>query len=285
MTKETKIFPGYVLKADEDTGIVEAYVSVMGIVDEDIPPDMIELGAFTKTIQERGPAGANKIRVLHQHNWNEVVGKPLSLVEHAREQLPPELIEKYPNATGGLFTVTQFILDVQRAREDFALYKAGAMDEWSIGFDTLDSDMDKDDNAVAFRRIKEVRMWEYSPVTWGANQATMTTNVKDNEVDNTQSGGPLPPGTLTGIDSGKEFFVPNLSSAEVDELKKRWLKSYEGSNYQESNLLLVEPSELDEHLQNEAEPSTTLTSSEAAQLFGDGIDADFDLVFGKVQDE
>jgi HK97 family phage prohead protease len=181
MTKEIKRFPGYVLKADKDTGIVEAYVSVMGIVDEDIPPDMIENGAFKKTIQERGPAGSNKIRVLHQHRWDEVVGLPLELVEHGRDQLPAELLEKYPDATGGLFTKTQFVLDVQRAREDFALYKAGAMDEWSIGFDTLDSDMDKGTDDESFRRIKEVRLWEYSPVTWGANQATITTNVKDNE--------------------------------------------------------------------------------------------------------
>ena len=231
MTKETKIFPGYVMKADEDTGIVEAYVSIMGIVDEDIPPDMIENGAFTKTIQERGPAGANKIRVLHQHGWSEVIGKPIELVEHGRDQLPAELLEKFPGATGGLFTKTQFVLDVQRARETFALYKAGAMDEWSIGFDTLDSDMDKDDNSVAFRRIKEVRLWEYSPVTWGANQATITTNVKDNE-----RGDPL-----------------------------------------------VDPSI--EHLQDEAEPSTTLTSCEAARLSSDGIDADFDLVFERFGDE
>jgi len=178
MTRETKIFPGYVLIADEDTGIVDAYVSVMGIIDEDIPPDMIELGAFNKTIKERGPAGANKIRVLHQHKWDEVVGKPLSLVEHNRSQLPAELLKRYPEATGGLFAQTQFVLDVQRAREDFALYKAGAMNEWSIGFDTLESDMDKS-NGETFRRIKEVRMWEYSPVTWGANQATITTNVKE----------------------------------------------------------------------------------------------------------
>ena len=233
MTRETKIFPGYVLKADDDTGIVEAYVSVMGIVDEDMPPDMIENGAFTKTIQERGPAGANKIRVLHQHNWNEVVGKPLSLVEHSREQLPAELLEQYPEATGGLFAQTQFVLDVQRAREDFALYKAGAMNEWSIGFDTLESDMDKG-NGETFRRIKEVRMWEYSPVTWGANQATMTTAVKDNE---------------------------------------------------RGDAPLVEPSKSDEHLQDEAEPQKALTSCEAARLNQDGIDADFDLVFRKVQNE
>ena len=228
MTKETKIFPGYVMKADEDTGIVEAYVSVMGIVDEDIPPDMIELGAFTKTIQERGPAGANKIRVLHQHRWDEVVGKPLSLVEHGRDQLPAELLKQYPEATGGLFAQTQFILDVQRAREDFALYKAGAMSEWSIGFDTLEADFDKSADDESFRRIKEVRLWEYSPVTWGANQATITTNVK-----------------------------------EVDK--------------QVEDDLLVEPSV--EHLQDEAEPSTTLTSGEAAQLRQDGVEADFDLVF------
>ena len=234
MTRETKIFPGYVLKADEDTGIVDAYVSIMGIVDEDMPPDMIEAGAFTKTIQERGPAGANKIRVLHQHNWTEVVGKPISLVEHTRDQLPTELLEQYPEATGGLFTRTQFILDVQRAREDFALYKSGAMDEWSIGFDTLDADMDKGADDEAFRRIKEVRLWEYSPVTWGANQATMTTNVK-----------------------------------EVDK--------------QSEDALLVEPSV--EHLQDEAEPLTALTSCEAARLNQDGVEIGFNELNRKVKDE
>lgn len=237
MTRETKIFPGYVLKADEDTGIVEAYVSVMGIIDEDIPPDLIENGSYTKTIQEHGPAGTNKIRVLHQHRWSEVIGKPLVIVEHSRDQLPPELLEKFPKATGGLFTSTQFILDVQRAREDFALYKAGAMNEWSVGIDVLQHEMDKTEDGVSFRRIKEIRLWEYSPVTWGANQATITTDVKDKDVDD-----------------------------------------------EDKDVLLVEPSKSDEHLQDEAEPSTTLTSCEAARLNQDGIDADFNLVFRKVQD-
>jgi hypothetical protein len=45
---------------------------------------------------------------------------------------------------------------------------------------------------------------------------------------------------------------------------------------------LVEPSELDEHLQDEAEPQKALTSCEAAQLLKDGIEADFNLVFRKV---
>ncbi len=231
MTKETKRFPGYVMKADEDTGIVEAYVSVMGIIDEDIPPDMIENGSYTKTIQERGPAGANRIRVLHQHRWDEVVGKPVELVEHSRDQLPAELLEKYPNATGGLFTKTQFILDVQRAREDFALYKSGAMSEWSVGIDVLQHEMDKTEDGATFRRIKEICLWEYSPVTWGANQATITTAVKEADIRGDVA-------------------------------------------------LLADPSI--EHLQDEAEPSTTLTSCEAARQLLDGIEADFNIVFRKV---
>lgn len=177
--KETKTFPGYILKADEDSGIVEAYVSIMGIIDDDRPPDLIEQGAFAKTIQERGPAGSNKIRVLWQHSWSQVIGLPLVLAEHDRSKLPAEVLESYPEATGGLFTQTQFVLDVQQAKEAFALYKAGAMSEWSIGYDDMDSEWDKDEEDNEFRRLKEIRLWEYSPVTWGANPATVTTDVKE----------------------------------------------------------------------------------------------------------
>ena len=177
-TKELKIFPGQTLAMDPETGIVEAYVSVMGILDLDDPPDLIEMGAFSKSVSERGPAGANRIRVLWQHSWNEVIGKPLALVEHSRDMLPAEILVKYPQATGGLYAKTQFILDVQRGREAYALYAAGAMDEWSIGFDALNSMWEKE-NGNTFRRLKELRLWEYSPVTWGANPGTVTTSVKD----------------------------------------------------------------------------------------------------------
>ncbi len=79
----TKIFPSFTKAMDAETGIVEAYVSVFGIMDQDDPPDIIELGAFAKTIQERGPAGARKIRVLRQHRWTDVIGMPLAIVEHS----------------------------------------------------------------------------------------------------------------------------------------------------------------------------------------------------------
>lgn len=181
-TKLTKIFPSEILQVDAELGIVDAYVSIMGIVDDDMPPDIVEFGAFRKTLQERGPAGSNRIRVLRQHDWGVVIGKPLALVEHARDMLPAAVLERYPQATGGLFTRTQFVLSVQSARETYELIKAGAIGEWSIGFDVLQEKMDKV-GGKAVRRIQEVRLWEYSPVTWGANPATLTVGVKstDNE--------------------------------------------------------------------------------------------------------
>jgi HK97 family phage prohead protease len=180
---QTKVFPSFTKSLDAETGIVEAYVSVFGIMDQDSPPDIIQLGAFTKTIQERGPAGARKIRVLYQHHWSDVIGMPLTLVEHGRELLPSELLQRFPQATGGLFAQTQFVMDVQLGRETYALYKAGAMDEWSIGFDPLQFEFitEGEQSEQTVRLLKEIKLWEYSPVTWGMNQATITTAVKANE--------------------------------------------------------------------------------------------------------
>lgn len=177
--KIEKIFHGYTKALDDATGIVEAYVSIFGIKDLDNPPDVIDMGAFSKSIHERGPAGVNKIRVLWQHNWNEVIGLPLVITEHSRENLPAELLALYPEATGGLYVKAQFVLEVQRGREAYALYKAGAMDEWSVAFDIIQGTNEEDlVDGSRFRRLKELRLWEFSPVTWGMNPATTTTSVK-----------------------------------------------------------------------------------------------------------
>jgi HK97 family phage prohead protease len=180
VNKELRVLPGYTVKADKETGIVDAYVSIMGIVDDSWMNDIIEPGAFKKTLAERGPAGSNRIRVLWQHNVREVIGRPLEMAEHPREQLPDKIRSKFPSASGGLFTRTQLVMDVSRAREAFALYESGAMEEWSIGFDTIDS-WKEELEKVTYRHLRELRLWEYSPVTWGANPATMTVSVKSDE--------------------------------------------------------------------------------------------------------
>jgi HK97 family phage prohead protease len=233
--KETKVLPSQTMAFDPETGVVEAYVSIMGILDDDEPPDLIESGAFLRTITERGPGGANRIRTLWQHMWSEVIGMPVSLAEHAREALPAKILEKFPQATGGLYAKTQFVMDVQRGREALALYKAGAMDEWSIGFDTITSGWEKQ-NEMTYRRIKEIRLWEYSPVTWGANPGTTTTSVKNSDPAGTNQWKKL--AALLGVDAdlsdedllaevekrlkaGTEPSERTLTPREVAQLKAR----------------------------------------------------------------
>ncbi|MFA4974586.1 MAG: HK97 family phage prohead protease, partial [bacterium] len=107
---EHKTVP-FEIKELTDLGVFEGYASVFGNVDAG--GDVVERGAFAKTLKERG----SKVRVCHQHDWKDVIGKPLELREDDR----------------GLYVKAQLVLDVQRAREDYALMKAGALTDLSIG--------------------------------------------------------------------------------------------------------------------------------------------------------
>lgn len=235
--QETKILPSQTLGFDPETGVVEAYVSVMGILDDDDPPDLIDLGAFAKTIMERGPAGANRIRTLWQHDWQEVIGRPLELQEHGRDALPEKILQKFPRATGALYTKTQFVLDVQRGREAVALYKAGAMDEWSIGFDTVTSGWEKEEER-SYRRIKEIRLWEYSPVTWGANPATTTTSVKSSEQLSAVSD------QIQKIAALLDLNAESLSDEELLEAVEKHLRNGRCENAGEPSVRTLDPREV-----------------------------------------
>jgi hypothetical protein len=201
--KEYRIFQCYTLKADSANGIIESYVSIGGIPDLGFHRDVVEPGAFKKTIAERGPLGAKKIRVLWQHELKSVIGLPLLLEEHSRDQLPEKIRRDWPTASMGLFARSQIVMDVQQGREAFALYRAGAMDEWSIGFNDLTNDGNGDfikDGDNSFRHLREVRLWEYSPVTWGMNEATTTIMVKTDGRDQSQSDSAEPKKSLTAKD-------------------------------------------------------------------------------------
>lgn len=173
--KEFKTVPAIQIKLDEDQGIVDHLVAVMGNLD--LGGDVIHPGAFTKTIQERG----HKVRVVDSHNYDsalDVVGKPVALWEVSREDLPPDVVKDFPEATGGLMARTQFLMDTEEGRGIFNRIKAGAIDEWSIGYDAVDHDFSNSDNGP-IRNLRQIRLWEYSPVVFGMNPATTTLNAKD----------------------------------------------------------------------------------------------------------
>lgn len=180
MAKETKSFSAVATKVlDETQGIVEHIVAVMGNIDRG--NDVIHPGAFGKTIMERGL----KVKVLDQHDTSSaesVIGKPMELREVGRLELPPGLTEQYPDATGALMAKTQFLLDTNRGREVFARIRAGALDEYSIGYDPITTDfstVETPDGKKTVRNLREIRLWEYSPVVFGMNPATQTLSAKE----------------------------------------------------------------------------------------------------------
>lgn len=184
---KTIAFKGF--KLDEDKGIVEHLVSVFGI--EDLGGDVVHPGAFTKTIQERG----DRIRVLDSHQRGSVLnvlGKVLSLKEIPRDKLPPEILQEYPEATGGLWARTQFLLDTPEGKGVFARIKAGAVDEFSFGYDTLDEDFSDDDKGHEVRNLRTLRLWEFSPVIFGMNPATTVTGVKSENAPVSKGDKPAP---------------------------------------------------------------------------------------------
>ena len=129
--------------------IVEGYFAAFEIVDSD--NDVFVKRAFTKSINERGPKGANRIKHLFNH-W-DTVGVLQELTE-----------DNY-----GLRYVSK--IGTHRLGEDvLKMYQDGIITEHSVGFQTI---QDKSDIIDGVRYLKEVILWEGSSLDkWGANEWT-----------------------------------------------------------------------------------------------------------------
>ena len=155
---------------DQAKGIVECFVAAIG--NKDSVGDIIIPGAFDGSLKRRKP------RVVWGHNWNEPIGKVLDIFEVPPKdrRLPQKM---FAAGVGGLFAKVQFNLNAERGKEAFAnVAFFGEEQEWSIGYKTIDADYDHSHQANI---LKEVELYEVSPVLHGANQLTGTMSVKDNE--------------------------------------------------------------------------------------------------------
>jgi len=150
---EYKDFTGEVKDVDVSKRIVTGYLSDFDSLDSD--DDRIIKGSFTKSITER----KNKIFFLNQHNWQQPLSKFSVLQEDSK----------------GLYFESEPLPDTSFAKDVITLYEAGVLKEHSIGFRTVKADYDSDTNV---RNIKEVKLYEGSVVTLGANSNTPFTGMK-----------------------------------------------------------------------------------------------------------
>lgn len=139
---------------DEANKKVLIYVSSFGNVDSD--KDIIIPGSYQKTISERGPA-SQKPRIKHLRDHWDLIGKPMEMTEDQKGLL---VLSQLSNSTSGRDTIEDYKLNLL---------------EHSVGFEIVKSDK-RDEKGIQI--IREIKLWEYSSVSWGANENTPLVEMK-----------------------------------------------------------------------------------------------------------
>ena len=140
----------------KEYGLFEGYGSVFG--NKDLGNDVIEKGAFTKSIKRRTNKG---VKLLYQH----------------KSDMPIGVFDEIKEDDHGLVVKGRLALKTQAGAEAYELLKMGALDGLSIGFRVNPSEVsyDKRNNK---RIIKEVDLMEVSLVTFPMNPQATVRSVK-----------------------------------------------------------------------------------------------------------
>ena len=141
------------LKSVEEDGTFEGYAAVFGNIDA--LGDVIDQGAFTKTLAEHP-----RVPILWQHDTYEPIGV-------GSENTP----DGYGLHAKGL------IVPTLRGADALRLMRARAIGGLSIGYKTIQSQSGKSADGYK-RKLMEVRLYEYSLVTFPANDLAQVTQVK-----------------------------------------------------------------------------------------------------------
>ncbi|MBB4345146.1 HK97 family phage prohead protease [Rhizobium leguminosarum] len=137
---------------DEDSGEFEGYGSVFGVIDS--YNEVVDKGAFADSLAKNGLP-----KLLLQHSTWMVGGIYLEAREDER----------------GLYVKGQLNLKVNAAREAYELLKQGALTGLSIGFRTLEEEINRE---TGITHLKRVKLYEVSIVTFPANEAATISTVK-----------------------------------------------------------------------------------------------------------
>lgn len=160
-----------VMKADndDDTGTFEAIVSVFGV--KDLQGDVVEPGAFSKTLKGFGKEKALPAVWSHQfHNPDMFLGKYLEAEENDNH----------------LRLVGKLNMDYPMGQRVHSLMKDGLVRQFSWSgrvqdFDPIekgDDLYDEENEWMNGARIKEIDLWEAGPTFRGANSETALLGVK-----------------------------------------------------------------------------------------------------------
>jgi len=156
-----------ILSFDEEAGTVEAVFSVFNEVDSDgdvVLPNSIRSGY-----------GNKGVAMVWGHDWKNIIGKGKIVQDNDKAVFKGS-----------------FNLNTNAGREAYETVKAMAdLQQWSFGFEVLDSEVgmfQKDGGEEKeVRYLKDLKVWEVSPVMVGANQNTSTVMLKNLEAEENET--------------------------------------------------------------------------------------------------
>lgn len=147
---------GVVKDVDSTKGIVTGLFSKFDNVDSD--KDVVRKGAYKKSIKENGPDSITpRIFHLKGHDINLTLAKPNVLKE----------------VTEGLYFESK-ISQTSFGKDTLLLYEDGVLTEHSIGYQIVKS---TNDEKTGIQELIELKLWEGSTVTWGANMEARVRSV------------------------------------------------------------------------------------------------------------
>lgn len=139
-------------------GYIEGYASVFG--NTDLGGDIVQKGAFTKTLKERMPK--NAVKMIDSHRVWDGTGAVIGTVIDAKE-------DDY-----GLWFKAA-LSTVQAAQDIRTKLKEGILDALSFGYDVIKSTFD---SKTGTSYLQELKLYEVSVVIWGMNPLAGVTDTK-----------------------------------------------------------------------------------------------------------
>ena len=160
MKHERKAFKFDLKETNDEAGTFVGYASVFGNVDQG--GDVVVKGAFKRTLE----AHQSRIKMLWNHDYKS----------------PPIGISTVKEDEHGLLNNGKlFYKDMERARDVYTGIKNGAIDAMSFMYDVIQSEPGMKDG-MRVRFLKELKLFETSPVNFPMNESAVITGVKEEDV-------------------------------------------------------------------------------------------------------
>jgi hypothetical protein len=154
--------------------------------------DILIKGSTTKSIADRGPESTapGKIKNIYAHDMKVPIGKPTLMDERVEDGMNCQYAESE-------------ILNTTKGNDTLIEYQEGVIDQHSIGFQYMSAGLDlitqddsqwtkwmsmimnpkdAEENGYAFI-VSDIKQYEWSPVSFGANSLTPYLGVKSDNKD------------------------------------------------------------------------------------------------------